>query len=90
MASAARRPNYHLQCALNVGTQTVRVRKYPENNMRVLLLGVVAALTLSVGAASAQEAVYPRHGYAPYGYRYAYGYHHHYHGYHHRYARYRY
>jgi hypothetical protein len=72
------------------GTQTVRVRKYPENNMRVLLLGVVAALTLSVSAASAQEAVYPRHGYAPYGYRYAYGYHHHYHGYHHRYARYRY
>ena len=69
------------------GTQTVRVRKYPENNMRVLLLGVVAALTLSVSAASAQEAVYPRHGYAPYGYRYAYGYHHHYHGYHHRYAR---
>ena len=72
------------------GTQTVRVRKYPENNMRVLLLGVVAALTLSVSAASAQEAVYPRHGYAPYGYRHAYGYHHHYHGYHHRYARYRY
>jgi len=90
VASAARRPNYHLQCALNVGTQTVRVRKYPENNMRVLLLGVVAALTLSVSAASAQEAVYPRHGYAPYGYRYAYGYHHHYHGYHHRYARFRY
>ena len=58
--------------------------------MRVVLLGVVAALTLSVGAAPAQEAVYPRHGYAPYGYRYAYGYHHHYHGYHHRYARYRY
>jgi hypothetical protein len=55
--------------------------------MRVLLLGVVAALTLSVSVASAQEAVYSRHGYAPYGYRYPYGYHHHYHGYHHRYAR---
>ena len=61
-----------------------------EDNMRVVLLGVVAALTLSVGAAPAQEAVYPRHGYAPYGYRHAYGYHHHYHGYHHRYARFRY
>ena len=61
-----------------------------EDNMRVLILGVVATLALSAGAASAQEAVYPRHGYAPYGYRYAYGYHHHYHGYHHRYARYRY
>jgi hypothetical protein len=54
-----------------------------------LVLGVVAALALSV-AASAQEAVYPRHGYAPYGYRYAHGYHHRHYGYHHRYARYRY
>ena len=61
-----------------------------EDNMRAaLVLGVVAALALSV-AASAQEAVYPRHGYAPYGYRYAYGYHHRHYGYHHRYARYRY
>ena len=60
--------------------------------MRVLVLGVVATLALSAGAASAQ-AVYPRYGYAPfdYGYySYAYGYHHHYHSYHHRYARYRY
>ena len=64
-----------------------------EDNMRVLILGVVAALALSAGAASAQEAVYPRHGYAPYGYRYsgyAYGYHHRHYGHHHRYARYRY
>jgi hypothetical protein len=57
-----------------------------------LVLGVVATLALSAGAASAQEAVYPRHGYAPhgYGYGYAYGYHHRHYGYHHRYARYRY
>jgi hypothetical protein len=57
-----------------------------------LVLGVVAALALSV-AASAQEAVYPRYGYAPHGYRYtgyAYGYHHRHYGYHHHYARYRY
>jgi hypothetical protein len=70
--------------------------------MRALVLGVVAALTLSAGVASAQAPdvpVYPRYGYAPYGYGYgyAYGYHHRYHGYHHRhygyhhrYARYRY
>ena len=57
-----------------------------------LVLGVVATLALSAGAASAQEAVYPRHGYAPhgYGYGYAYGYHHRHYGYHHRHARYRY
>ena len=57
-----------------------------------LVLGVVATLALSAGAASAQEAVYPRHGYAPhgYGYGYAYGHHHRHYGYHHRYARYRY
>ena len=64
-----------------------------EDNMRVLILGVIATLALSAGAASAQEAVYPRHGYAPYGYRYsgyAYGYHHRHYGYHHRSARYRY
>ena len=44
-----------------------------------LVLGVVATLALSAGAASAQEAVYPRHGYAPHGYgyyNYPYGYHH--------------
>jgi hypothetical protein len=61
--------------------------------MRVLIFGVVATLALSAGAASAQEAVYPRHGHAPYGYRYsgyAYGYHHRHYGHHHRYARYRY
>ena len=57
-----------------------------------LVLGVVANLALSAGAASAQEAVYPRHGYAPhgYGYGYAYGYHHRHYGYHHRHPRYRY
>jgi hypothetical protein len=58
-----------------------------------LVLGVVATLALSAGAASAQEAVYPRHGYAPHGYgyyNYPYGYHHCHYGYHHRYARYRY
>jgi len=57
-----------------------------------LVLGVVATLALSAGAASTQEAVYPRHGYAPhgYGYGYAYGYHHRHYGCHHRYARYRY
>ena len=57
-----------------------------------LVLGVVATLALSAGAASAQEAVYPRHGYAPhgYGYGYAYGYHHRHYGYHHRHTRYRY
>jgi hypothetical protein len=27
-SARARRPNYHLQCALNVRTQTVRLRKY--------------------------------------------------------------
>ena len=57
-----------------------------------LVLGVVATLALSAGAASAQEAVYPRHGYAPHGYGYlaghAYGYHHRHYGYHHRYYRY--
>jgi tetratricopeptide (TPR) repeat protein len=51
-----------------------------------LVLGVVATLALSAGAASAQEPVYPRYGYAPHGY----GYHHRHYGYHHRYARYRY
>ncbi|MFZ2079006.1 MAG: hypothetical protein WAV38_20615 [Xanthobacteraceae bacterium] len=59
-----------------------------------LVLGIVATLALSAGAASAQ-AVYPRYGYAPHGYgyynyNYAYGYHHRHYGYHHRYARYRY
>ena len=59
-----------------------------------LVLGIVAALALSV-AASAQEAVYPRHGYAPHGYGYAYGYghygyHHRYYAYHPRYHRHRY
>jgi hypothetical protein len=58
--------------------------------MKALVLALVATLALSAGAASAQEAVYPRHGYAPYGYRYGYGYHHRHYGYHHRYARYRY
>jgi hypothetical protein len=61
--------------------------------MRVLILGVVATLALSAGATSAQEAVYPRHGYARYGYRYsgyAYGYHHRHYGHHHRYVRYHY
>jgi hypothetical protein len=59
-----------------------------------LVLGVVATLALSAGAASAQ-AVYPRYGYAPHGYgyynyNYTYGYHHRHYGYHHRYPRYRY
>jgi hypothetical protein len=58
--------------------------------MKALVVALVATFALSAGAASAQEAVYPRHGYAPYGYRYAYGYHHRHYGYHHRYARYRY
>ena len=59
--------------------------------MRLLVLGL-AALALSVGAASAQQAVYPRYGYAPYGYRYAhgYGYHHRYYAYHPRYHHHRY
>ena len=62
-----------------------------------LVLGVVATLALSAGAASAQ-AVYPRYGYAPHGYGYYnygygyhhrhYGYHHGHYGYHHRYYRY--
>jgi hypothetical protein len=57
-----------------------------------LVLGVVATLALSAGAASAQEAVYPRHGYTPHGYGYghAYGYHHRHYGYHHHHPRYRY
>ena len=54
-----------------------------EDNMRLLVLGL-ATLALSAGVASAQPAtpVYPRYGYAPfgYGYGYAHGY-----GYHHRY-----
>jgi hypothetical protein len=48
-----------------------------EDNMRALVLAV-ATLALSAGAASAQPAnpVYPRSGYAPFGYGYApsYGY----------------
>jgi hypothetical protein len=58
-----------------------------------LVLGVVATLALSARAASAQEAVYLRYGYAPHGYgyyNYAFGYHHRHYGYHHRYAGYRY
>jgi len=49
--------------------------------MRLLVLGL-ATLALSAGVASAQPAtpVYPRYGYAPFGYGYAHGY-----GYHHRY-----
>jgi hypothetical protein len=50
--------------------------------MRALVLGL-ATLALSAGAASAQQAVYPRYGYAPFGYGYAHGYG--YYGYHHRY-----
>jgi hypothetical protein len=52
-----------------------------------LVLGVVATLALSACAASAQEPVYPRYGYAPHGYgyyNYGYGYHHRHYGYHHR------
>jgi hypothetical protein len=52
-----------------------------------LVLGVVATLALSAGAAWAQEPVYPRYGYAPHGYgyyNYGYGYHHRHYGYHHR------
>jgi hypothetical protein len=55
-----------------------------------LVLEVVATLALSAGAASAQEPVYPRYGYAPHGHGYGYSYHHRHYGYHHRYARYRY
>jgi len=52
--------------------------------MRALVLGL-ATLALSAGVASAQQAVYPRYGYAPYGYgcgypRY-YGYYPRYYGY---------
>jgi hypothetical protein len=55
-----------------------------EDNMRLLVLGL-ATLALSAGVASAQPAtpVYPRYGYAPFGYGYAHGYG--YYGYHHRY-----
>jgi hypothetical protein len=53
--------------------------------MRLLVLGL-ATLALSAGAASAQQAVYPRYGYAPHGYGYAHGYY----GYHHRYYHHRY
>jgi hypothetical protein len=54
--------------------------------MRILVLGL-ATLALSAGVAFAQPAtpVYPRYGYAPYGYGYAHGY-----GYHHRYYHHRY
>jgi hypothetical protein len=58
--------------------------------MRALVLGV-AILALSVVVASAQETVYPRHGYAPYGLHYAGGsgyrgyYHHRYYAYYPRY-----
>jgi hypothetical protein len=52
--------------------------------MRLLVLGL-ATLALSAGAASAQQAVYPRYGYAPHGYGYA-----HYYGYRHRYYHHRY
>ena len=57
-----------------------------EDNMRLLVLGL-PALALSAGVALAQPAtpVYPRYGYAPYGYGYAHGY-----GYHHRYYHHRY
>ena len=65
--------------------------------MRALVLGV-ATLALSVGVASAQAPstpVYPRYGYAPFGYGYAhgygyYGYHHRYYGYYPRYHYHRY
>ena len=86
----AARPNYHPRCAFN-GDANCRLTRTTEDNMRAaLVLGVVATLALSAGAASAQEAVYPRHGYAPHGYGYPYGYHHLHYGYHHRHARYRY
>jgi hypothetical protein len=51
--------------------------------MRALVLGL-ATLALSAGVASAQQAVYPRFGYAPYGYGY-YGYYPGYYGYYPRY-----
>jgi len=59
-----------------------------EDNMRLLVLGL-ATLALSAVAASAQPAtpVYPRYGYAPYGYGYGYA---HGYGYHHRYYHHRY
>jgi hypothetical protein len=64
--------------------------------MRLLVLGL-ATLALSGGVASAQPAtpVYPRYGYAPFGYGYAhgygyYGYHHRYYGYYPRYHYHRY
>jgi hypothetical protein len=58
--------------------------------MRLLVLGL-ATLVFSASAASAQQAVYPRYGYAPHGYGYAHGYGHygyHRHYYHHRYYAY--
>ena len=61
-------------------TQTVRMLT-TEDNMRLLVLGL-ATLALSAGVASAEQSVYPRHGYAPFGYGYAHGYG--YFGYHHR------
>jgi len=50
-------------------------------------------LALSAGVASAEQAVYPRRGYAPFGYGYAHGYygnHHRYYGYYPRYRYHRY
>jgi hypothetical protein len=47
-----------------------------EDNMRLLVLGL-ATLAISSGVASAQAPstpVYPRYGYAPFGYGYAEGY----------------
>jgi len=60
-----------------------------EDNMRLLVLGL-ATLALSAGVASAQPAnpVYPRYGYAPFGYGYAQGYG--YYGYRHPYYHHRY
>jgi hypothetical protein len=58
--------------------------------MRLLVLGL-ATLALSASVASAQAPstpVYPRYGYAPFGYRY--GYHHRYYAYHPRYHHHRY
>ena len=62
--------------------------------MRLIVLGL-AILALSAGVASAQAPatpVYPRYGYAPFGYRYAQGYGYArgygYRGYHHRYYAY--
>jgi hypothetical protein len=72
---------------LNTRTQNVRMGVTTRDNMRALVLGL-AIFAISAGAASAQQAVYPRYGYAPHGY--GYGYHHRYYAYYPRYRHHRY